>query len=514
VIPAAWVHRAWATASWPAWRRFRAALADPVSVQSTRLRRILERNAGSAYGRLHSFDRIDGTTAFRRIPLTTWADYEPYVERIRRGERGVLTAEPVRRLVPTGGSAGGRKLVPWTRSLGSEFQEAIGAWIFHLFRRHPEAARGRAYWSVSPSLRFDEPAAVPIGFDGDTAYLGRILGPLVCRAFAVPESVARIASADALLHETILHLVRARDLSLISIWHPSFLTLLLDRLAESHERVSRDLARWNLRLDSLEPRDLWPRLAVVSAWGSAHAEGALEALAQRLPGVAIEPKGLLATEGFVSLPFEDRWPAAVTAHFLEFLDEAGRTHLAHELRDGAEYSVVLTTSGGLYRYCLGDRVRVEGFLGRVASLRFLGRENAVSDRVGEKLTDAQVAGALRQIFGEPNCTPSFAMLAPDGPGYTLFVEADSLPPELAARLDEALRVNPHYAWARDVGQIGPISVLRVNRGAQAIYLDAEQRRGRRLGEVKGVALSDQDGWREILETTASRCHRARRCACE
>jgi hypothetical protein len=41
---------------------------------------------------------------------------------------------------------------------------------------------------------------------------------------------------------------------------------------------------------------------------------------------------------------------AVRSHFFEFVSADGKVRLAHELSDGAEYSVLLTTSGGLWRY--------------------------------------------------------------------------------------------------------------------------------------------------------------------
>ena len=60
---------------------------------------------------------------------------------------------------------------------------------------------------------------------------------------------------------------------------------------------------------------------------------------------------------------EEGCPLAVRSHFFEFIDQdfprsaaaADRpTRLGHELEEGREYSLVLTTSGGLYRYLLRD----------------------------------------------------------------------------------------------------------------------------------------------------------------
>ena len=89
--------------------------------------------------------------------------------------------------------------------------------------------------------------------------------------------------------------------------------------------------------------------------------------------------------------------AAITSHFLEFLDQDhGDQRLVSELHEGREYSVLLTTGGGLWRYKLGDRVRVTGFAKRSPILEFLEKEDCVSDLRGEKLNAAFMA----RIFTE------------------------------------------------------------------------------------------------------------------
>ena len=220
-----------------------------------------------------------------------------------------------------------------------------------------------------------------------------------------------------------------------------------------------------------EPGRLWPRLTLISCWTDARAAPAAEELARRFPGVTIQAKGLVATEAFVSLPYERRRPVAITSHFFEFLDSDGRAHLANELRDGGEYEVLVTTGAGLYRYRLGDRVRVTGFVGATPSLEFVGREDRVSDRRGEKLNDAHVGTVLCELLKPLDLGVRFAMLAPDpwpgGIGYTLYLEADSEPPPmLATRLDSKLAENPHYRYCRELGQLAAVRLFLVDSDAR------------------------------------------------
>ncbi len=268
--------------------------------------------------------------------------------------------------------------------------------------------------------------------------------------------------------------------------------------------ASRRRAAELARLGPEDPAALWPNLQVISCWADGHAAAPAAELGERFPGVAVEPKGLVATEAFVSLPLNRARPLAVASHFFEFLDDRGRPHLADELADGGEYSLVVTTGGGLYRYRLHDRVRVEGRLAATPCLRFLGKEDRVSDRCGEKLSDGHVAGVLERLLGlEPGVR--FAMLAPDEEpggrsGYTLYLESRRPPPEgLAGRLGEALAENPHFRYAVDLGQLQPPRLFRVAGGAHHVYLEHRRRSGQRLGDVKPAALSPEDGWSERFE---------------
>src|SRR5206468_2600321 len=218
------------------------------------------------------------------------------------------------------------------------------------------------------------------------------------------------------------------------------------------------------------------------------------------PGVEIQPKGLLATEGFVTIPFAGRWPLAIRSHFFEFLSEDdGSPRFAWELEEGGIYSVVLTTGGGLYRYRLQDRVRVEGFVEKTPSLRFLGKEGHVSDLRGEKLHESFVAGVLARVFGRAGIAPRFAMLAPDESGYALYLESERIPAGLAAEIDAELSANPQYRLCRALGQLAPVRLQPVGQGAYGRYLEECRRRGQRWGDVKPLALSPLGGWGRILD---------------
>jgi hypothetical protein len=262
-----------------------------------------------------------------------------------------------------------------------------------------------------------------------------------------------------------------------------------------------------LLVESLDDEDAgarWPRLDLISCWTDSTAARPLERMRRRFPNVAVQGKGLLATEGVVSIPLMDAPApvAAVTSHFLEFLD-GPRAYLVHELEVGRHYEVVLTTGGGLYRYRLKDLVRVEGYLHKTPLLRFAGRTDGVIDLAGEKLSPSFVEQALVNASRALGTTPGFAMLAPaagEPAGYVLFTDLPHHALRMAAQLDAELRQSHHYNLCRTLGQLAPVRVV-ANERAERIYHEVCAARGQRVGVIKPRSLAPDLGWEAAFATT-------------
>jgi len=520
----------WTLSNLPAFRRFERALHHPDEVQTRLLLKSLARNKGCDYGRQYDFAGIRTYEEFaRRVPLVTYDDIEPWISRIANGKRDILCSEPVTRLVPTSGSSGASKLIPFTAGLQREFNAAIAPWVCDLYRAQPSLAYGPAYWAITPVSQTKPPdSVVPVGFDDDAGYLGGVKKYLVDKVMAVPPQVRLLGDMQVFRYVTLLCLLRERHLRFISVWHPSFLTLLLDALPGEFDDLIQDIrtgrCKYADRIPSVAigafnfrplPKRaeelrrvgatalslLWPSLKAISCWGEGPAATALTDMQRRFPGVDIQPKGLLATEGVVTIPFARLYPAAVCSHFFEFIGEDDQVRPACDLRENNTYEVVLTTAGGLWRYRLGDFVRVTGFAGRTPALKFLGRGSSVSSFFGEKLSEIFVSGVLQKASEITGLKPVFAMLAPDdgaaGLGYTLYVE-DHPPEDLGALLDRMLRENPHYAWCRDLGQLQPARIFSITGHAYAIYSSHLAQKGARMGEIKPALLSTEKGWSKIF----------------
>ena len=541
------------------YRAFVRSARNTADTQRRLLLGLVRRAQSTQFGAEHGFGRIRSIDDFRsQVPIRDYAGHSQYVDAIGRGREHVLTPDRVLLLQPSSGSTAASKLIPFTRRLRHELMRGVKPWLADLYLNRKRLLSGPSYWAITPpgntAPKRDGP--VPVGFDEDSGYFGSVERFLLRRSMAVPDEVAAIADLPTWQYVTLLFLLRQPSLVFASVWNPTFLTLLLRSLerwsdgllrdvragtltppgpipGRLHRRLARRLRPDRRRAEELtrilshlpvEERfvGIWPRLKLVSCWCDGNAARSVPELRQVLPGVEIQPKGLMATEGIVSFPLvgQPGSALAVRSHFFEFIERNSascsadfsgcRTSLAHELEQGGRYSVVLTTGGGLYRYRLGDLVEVVGFHRQLPLLRFVAKEDDVSDVAGEKLHAAHVERVLQEAWDRLGTAPGFQMLAPhrapeEPPCYAWYVEKPGLDErllsELARRIDSSLRENFHYDHCRNLGQLGPLRVFVIGEDESP----ANERRlahlaalGRKLGTVKPSLLEKDHRWSRVF----------------
>lgn len=466
------------------------------------------------------------------LPVTQYSDWHERIVSQRLGG-AALIASPVQRYQPTSGSTSAIKWLPYTRQFLSELDQAICPWLGDLYQQFPAIREGSHYWSLSwvPTSMRDELKG-QINDDMKLLSLGKQM--LAGLTQAVPESVASARTSDDSRFATLAWLVADENLSVISVWSPTFALTMLEDLTRWREELAECLHRghFGARSASLQgvrcPRavaraamlrqwdgrscpsffaHLWPRLALISAWDTASAAPWAARLQRLFPNVAFQGKGLWATEGVVTFPWQGRYPLAFRSHFYEFLDTASDRILpSWALEPGQEVIPLLSTGAGLLRYRMSDRMRVDSMLGKVPCFTFLGRDDGV-DLVGEKLSAVMVQQLLDKLDYSADAVP-LTLLGLDNsdgrgtPGYVLLMEAPSgialsEQNQIACQLERGLLELFHYRLARDLGQLGAVRVV-CRADMRERYQGYCQQRGMIDGNVKveplrywqGFALAD------------------------
>jgi hypothetical protein len=369
---------------------------------------------------------------------------------------------------------------------------------------------------VTPPLADEEQTAggAPVGTTDDRDFVEGWTRDLVDQFVVRPASLPR--GPDQFLDAVTDTLLRAPWLEVISVWSPSFLKVVMDHAEAHHERLVgnckagqvMDRVRY-IQKGETDWTKVWPDLKLVSCWDQGEAAGEAERLRERLPGVLVQGKGLLATEGPMTVPLLGA-PGAVPLVedvLLELETAGGDLIPLHEAKDDEEYGVVLSQPAGLLRYRIGDRVRVVGWHEATPCLELLGRDEQVSDMVGEKLSAAFVARALRELQLEPAFVRTLVARHPgpflvggapvrrgatpgaddfdERPGYVLVLDQGPTSwklDDLAQRLEAALCEAFHYAQARQLDQLAPARVM--------ISVDMADRLAR-AREAAGVKRGDQ-----------------------
>ncbi|MCB1306203.1 MAG: GH3 auxin-responsive promoter family protein, partial [Leptospiraceae bacterium] len=404
--------------------------------------------------------------------------------------------------------------IPYTKSLSMEFERAIGPWLFALHRQYPKAFRGRSYWSLSPATRERRitSGGLTIGSADDSEYFSMFARILLRSILAIQPDIARISDPDGFYRRTLLELLGCANLSLVSIWSPTFLLRLDERLRRDWTKLLDALRKHNpqrynelkvLDPDSCTWQNIWPELKLLSCWADASAGQFLSSVQDRTGGVPIQPKGLLSTEGIISIPWMHGSDpvAAVLSHFLEGEDlQSGEILPVWQWKKQARYSMIISTGGGLYRFRTGDVVAVTGFVGETPCLHFEGRSSRNSDLVGEKLSEYQALQMITQLRHSTEMQNLGAIFLYPRAGarcsYWILVESGNAgPPGLAllqsaaAQADRALRQNPYYDQARNLGQLdGPLCRVIRRGGHGAIMRIIQQKKQIKDGDFKEPIL--------------------------
>ncbi len=545
----------WMSTCLPETLRFRrAAVSSLKSVQAGVLREILASAANSEFARAHGLTAATGVAEFRaRVPTHDYEDLQPWIERIAAGKQNILSCEKVQMFEETSGSTSGSRLIPYTPALQRAFNRALHPWLFDLYSHTAAIWGGPAYWVVTPRTagRITS-GGVPVGFAADSDYFGRWAKPLINSLMAVPDDVKSLGAGRIWRYITVLMLLRCHDLRLISLWNPTFFASLVNDINDWSDSLFADLrdgschpekvgatasgdvnrfgapampARAELlktavaSLRAGHPAGfaaaLWPKLAMISSWTEAEAASGASRLREYFPRQFWQTKGLLATEGAVTLPVLSA-PAPVLAArsaFFEFAEGEegnGTSKLAHELETGGRYRVIMTTFAGLYRYRLHDIVEMRGWWRRLPCLTFVGKEAMVCDLSGEKLSAAHVRAILDALPGRFVS----AFIAPERPvtgvpGYLLIASRDETAlteDELSRILEDALCKNIHYRWSREGGQLQAVRVVILPVSSEWLNQLRQKRieeEGGALSTAKHGVLSRQSGWQEWLNSQLS-----------
>lgn len=508
-------------------QNFLAGLHEPERVQDAFLKeQILAPNLECEFGRRHGFDTIRSLADYRAaVPISSYDGFAELVERtVQHGEQGLLTGEPIKRFFLTSGSTSRSKYIPVTNRFVRNKSRTFGVYWSMVFGSHPAAKAGRMVTNFSDSGKaVRSPGGLPCS--SESAYWAGVTRATQMREKPIiPKSVAQIGDPDSRYY-AIARILLEEQFAVIMTLNPSTILLLFQKVGQYAEQLIADIERGGIGAElavgdevrgyvaqtyggnprraeqlralhrggpGLLAHRAWPELSLAICWRSPMLQPYIDLLAPHLHGVAQRDYILMASEGVMAVPLEDGRSGgalAIGANLFEFvpedeIEDPSPTVLSpHELEVGRTYVLILSNASGLYRYNIGDVVRVVRLQGRTPVIEFLHRAGSTCSLTGEKLTEDQVTAAVSDVAEQLGLAVESFTLSPAKTGFPHYVamvelsnEAErSVLAEVPARLDEALEQhNMEYGSKRSSQRLGAPELWLVRPGGY------EARRRQRL----------------------------------
>jgi hypothetical protein len=487
---------------------------DPRDVQHATLQQLLKHAASTELGRAHGYAKLATYEDFKAaVPIRTYADYEPMLDRMRQGARDVIWPG----LIPYYGQSSGtsntaaqHKFLPVSMEQ-IRWQQRAG---FDVVARYLVLSGDRDF-TGGFTLNLLPPSTIkregPVGVASNPGIMLNHL-PAPARLASLPKAPVRdIADYDhklTVIAESYLdHDVRA--LSGTTCWF----SILFDRAIAAARRAGRNV-------DTVG--EIWPNLRALFG-GGVQADPYRKLIDERVGHTTVLVDNYNATEGGIfaataRLGDDSMMMIPDRGVFFEFVPRAdhgkpnARRYALWEVEVDQEYSVVVTTSSGLFAYALGDFVRFTSIFPH--HIKFTGRASGVLSLTQELTTAGEIDRATRYAFEATSSVPvDYAAAAEHGVDgtakgrYVLFVEFSKSPASTQAFAEafdrELCAANRVYREHRagDVAILAPKVVPLVEGGTRR-FMEAL---GQSSLQQKFPRILD-DGRRTLMGTFAAREH--------
>jgi hypothetical protein len=511
-------------------QQFIAGAADVRRVQHEVLWSKVRRNADSDFGRDHGLGQIRSLADFRRqVPITTYENYRPYVERVKRGEISAMFGPGAKVLMfaLTSGTTDQSKFIPITAEFLHEYRHGWNLWGVRAYVDHMKMVSMFNLQLSSDWRQFYTEGGIPCG---NISGLAADTAPLISRpVFIMPRELMKISDPVAKQYTALRLAMATPNVGVVMTANPSTLvefarlannrseslirdiregTLSADvpvddtirqalakRLGKADPARARELEQIVERTGELRPRDFWPDMQLMAVWTGGSVGAYLPRLSEYFGDIAVRDHGLSASEGRITIPFQDGTSAGVLDYitqYFEFIPEEEHGQAdpsvleAHELEPDRNYYVLLTTSSGFYRYDIHDLVRCVGKEGTAPVLEFLNKGAHFSSITGEKISEIQASLAVQQSYKELGLQLEMFTIAPrwgDPPGYVLLTEA-GIDPGLHRRLARAIdarlgKSNCEYGNRLETNRLRPLEIQELPPGTWAAF------RAAKIGRVGG-----------------------------
>ena len=478
------------------------------------MRNLIVRARTTQIGKELGFGNIKSYQDFKhRIPIRSYEDMRPYIDKIATGERDVLWPGTPRYFAKSSGTTSGIKYIPiTTESIRNHIGSARNALFNYVAQKKNASIFDGKMIFLSGSPELEEKGSIPTG------RLSGIVNHLVPRwikSNQLPtyetnciedweQKVDRIVS-ESLRRIPVAALVEAGvpnkgpvDMRLIS-GIPPWVQMYYERLIQASGKSS--------------VCEIFPNYSLFVHGGVNYAPYASKL--QELVGREIDTlETYPASEGFIA--YQDTWPYEGlrlninSGIFFEFVppDQLNSSDPDRiSLRDielNKDYAVIINSNAGLWGYNIGDTVQFVSknpyriiVSGRVEHFISAFGEHVIAKEVEQAMSEACAATGIRVI--EFTVAPQVNPGDGRAPYHEWFIDFDGDPGDLSAfieKIEASMQAqNIYYRDLREGNILRPLVITVVPKDGFRKYMESQGRLG---GQNKLPRLKNDRGIVERL----------------
>lgn len=367
----------------------------PIDTQRGVLFSQLYQAENTLYGKQFGFKDIASIKDFQnQVPIVTYEDFEPYIERARKGEKDIIWRGAIKHFAKSSGTTNAKsKFIPISNESLEDCHYKAGKDLISIYaNNHPD----NQLFS-NKNLRLGGSAELYESFNTKYGDLSAILIenlPFWVELTTVPSKKVSLMSEWESKLKAIVSEVKNEDVGSIT-GVPSWMMVLL-------QRVLQETGKGSIA-------ELWPNLEVFFHGGISFKP--YREQYRQLIGKDINYYEIYnASEGFFGI--QDRSNSSEMLLMLDygifyefipmedFSSANPRVLTLEEVEIGKNYALVITTNGGLWRYLIGDTVQFTSL--DPFRIKISGRTKHYINAFGEELMIDNVETALAKACHATN----------------------------------------------------------------------------------------------------------------
>ncbi len=473
---------------------------DPLGTQQKTLNYLLEHGRKTQYGIENHFDKVGNESDFRtHVPVIAYEGLRPWLDKILiEKQTNVLWDTPVRWFAMSSGTTEDKsKYIPVTRESLFNGHYRAGYHMLGMYAVHyPDSS-----FILGKTLVLG--GSQQVNRIGNGVYTGDISAilmknlPALVKRRRTPESIALLPDWEEKLRKLADYAIDSDIRAMVGV--PSWMLVLLKKIAEES---GRDIP------------DIWPHLEVFFHGGVSFLPFQ-EQYKKLLPTERMRYwETYNASEGFFGVQFapesKDLLLLLDNEIYYEFISsgewdkEQPETVPLGGVETGKQYAVVISTSGGLWRYKIGDTIEftsTDPYL-----FKLTGRTRQFINAFGEELivdnADRAIDEACRRTqakINEYTVAPVYFGDKNNG-AHEWFVEFEIPPKDITVFttvLDESLKkLNSDYEAKRSYNLSLGLPIVRVLK--KGVFYDWMKYRERAGGQNKVPKLSNDRRYVESI----------------